>query len=294
MLRAIFRKTGRALRLLGSGLERRGLPAQGHKAGAIQVTLETPEWEKLSAWLPPQALRGWNCSAVAVTQKTRWEEFAKLVSSPGPLGIAFESDAPACRESLWAHNVIMTYGYVLGRVLRGKGNSLKMLDWGAGAGHYHEITRALYPQLEMSYTAFDVDELCRIGRQVLPQASFYSDSAAVLHARYDFVLAGSSLWYSEDWKTTLRQLAEVACPWIYVTRMIFLQCQATCIAIQRPQRWGYDTEYQCWILNRDEFLSVAADHGLRLEREFWIGPAPEISGVNEQGAFRGFLFCRVT
>ncbi|MFN5074630.1 MAG: hypothetical protein ACK5MO_03475, partial [Planctomyces sp.] len=60
-----------------------------------------------------------------------------------------------------------------------------------------------------------------------------------------------------------------------------------------PWRHGYDTEYQCWILNQTEFLQEAAACDLQLEREFYFGQAPQIAGLTETGAFRGFLFRNV-
>jgi putative methyltransferase (TIGR04325 family) len=293
MFRRVIGRAGRRLRLFGCALERLGSIASSDQLTEQQPSTELPEWEKLPAWLPAESLRGWNNTGVSDTQEARWREFSELLGQPGPLGISIESSAREGRENLWPHNLIMTYGYVLGRVLQGRvGSSLRMLDWGSGAGHYHEITRTLFPQLRLDYSGFDLPALVFTGRRVLPGSVFFEDSEKALSQEYEFVLAGSSLWYASDWKRTLRSLAHVADPWIYLTRMIFIQQQPTCAAIQRPWRYGYDTEYQCWILNQEEFLQEAANCGLRLEREFYFGQAPQIVGLPETGAFRGFLFRR--
>jgi putative methyltransferase (TIGR04325 family) len=292
MYRRILAKAGRRLRLLGSAVENAAAAGQPAEQSVPQEESELPEWELLPAWLPADRLRGWDSAGVFETQAARWQQFVDLLRQPGPLGISIESSAAAGRENFWAHNLVMTYGYVLGRVLRGHGRKLKMLDWGAGSGHYYHITRTLFPDLELRYTGFDLPRLCATGRQFLPQATFVEDAGQATGERYDFVLAGSSLWYSPDWKLTLRSLAAAANPWIYLTRMIFIRQQPTCVAIQRPWRYGYDTEYQCWILNQAEFLQEAEACGLQLQREFYLGQSPLIAGLPETGAFRGFLFVR--
>ena len=293
MLRKSAAMVGRRLRLLGSRLETAALQGSTSAQSVVAPDPSTlPEWERVAGWLPKASLRGWDTPAVTETQETRWKEFTELLLRPGPLGISNESPATAGRENPWPHNLIMTYGYVLGRVLQGSGQSLKMLDWGSGVGHYCPITAALFPGVNLNYTAFDLPGLCSLGSKLLPHVRFLSDADDALKEKYDFVLAGSSLWYSLDWKETLQSLAAAANPWIYITRMVFLRHEASCVVVQRPARYGYDTEYQCWFLNQSEFLHVADDCDLFLEREFYFGPAPDVHGLQETGAFRGFLFRR--
>lgn len=293
MYRRLLSKVGRRLRLLGCGLER--LETRGQSASVVEppVSLQPPEWEKLTSWLPAENLRGWDSAGVYGTQTERWQQFVAMLQQPGPLGLSIESDPSTGRENFWAHNLLMTYGYVLGRVLQENPKSLKLLDWGSGTGHYYHITKTLYPDISLQYTGFDLPGLCAAGRRLLPRGRFYENADDATSDRYDFVLAGSSLWYATDWKSTLRSLAAAANPWIYLTRMIFIQEQPTCVAIQRPWRYGYDTEYQCWILNQTEFLQEAAACGLQLQREFYFGQAPQIVGLAEDGAFRGYLFRNV-
>ena len=293
MYKRLLARAGRRLRLLGCALERLGTVRPAVPDAPAESSHEPPEWEKIPSWLPVEMLRGWDSAGVFETQAARWQQFAELLQQPGPLGISIESDPEEGRENFWAHNLLMTYGYVLGRVLQKNRQSLSMLDWGAGTGHYYHITKTLFPELHLQYTGFDLPGLCAAGRRLLPPGQFFEDADQATGQQYDFVLAGSSLWYATDWKRTLRSLAQAANPWIYLTRMIFLHQQPTCVAIQRPWRYGYDTEYQCWILNQAEFLHEADVCGLQLQREFYFGQAPLIEGLSEIGAFRGFLFRNV-
>lgn len=252
---------------------------------------EPPEWERIPEWLPADKLRGWNAPGVSTIQQQRWVEFLRQVEGPGPLGVSHESDAIHGRENVWPHNLLMTYGYVLGRACQHR-SSLSILDWGAGAGHYYVYSRALFPDLSLAYTAHDLPALCAAGRSTLPDVTFDDDAEQVLSRTYNFVMAGSSLWYAENWKSLLGRLAVAASEWVYVTRMIFMRQTSSFVAVQRPWKYGYDTEYQCWALNSTEFLQAAHDANLTLEREFIFGQAPAIHGCEEIGTFRGYLFRR--
>jgi putative methyltransferase (TIGR04325 family) len=258
---------------------------------ALPHSAEPPEWEVVPEWLPEDSLRGWNVSEVSATQEHRWQEFLQQLKGPEPLGVSHESPASLGREQIWSHNLIMSYGYVLGRVVWRR-TSLTLLDWGAGVGHYYPITRTLYPQIELQYTAFDLAALCNSGRGFLPEVCFLDEPKAALNGRYQLVMAGSSLWYSRYWQETLTALAAASEEWLYVTRMIFVRQNPSFVVVQRPWKYGYDTEYQCWVLNRQEFLQAAETAGMSLEREFIFGTAPAIHGASEQGTFRGFLFRR--
>ena len=97
---------------------------------------------------------GWNAEDVLATYKRKWPLFQQLISGPGPLGIAHES---ACdrRDDVFSHNVVMSFGYVLGLAARGR-PAISFLDWGGGIGHYYLLAKALLPEVAIDYHCKDV------------------------------------------------------------------------------------------------------------------------------------------
>lgn len=252
-----------------------------------------PDWEAMEAWNPRSNENdaGWNAESVVHTQIERWNGFRANLAGPGPLGVSHESPPSAGRENTWAHNLIMTYGYVLALAAHQK-SKLSILDWGGGAGHYYEFSRSLLPVCSIDYTCSDLLPLIKAGRSLSPEINFVEAPDEGLDLRYDLVMAGSSLWYAEDWRHYAARLATCSNEWLYITRMMFVDSVASFPAVQRPWKFGYNTEYQCWILNRFEFVEEVSRHGMTLFREFVFGAGPEITNAPEQGIFRGFLFRR--
>src|SRR6185312_968902 len=98
-----------------------------------------------------------------------------------------------------AHNTVMTFAYLLGRIAaeRREGTP-SVLDWGGGLGHYYQYARTLYPTTEFEYWIKDLPELCAVGGPRNPGAHFTSDETQALGRRYDLVFASSSLHYARD------------------------------------------------------------------------------------------------
>lgn len=255
--------------------------------------VERPAWEYLpDGWSTSDSrIAGWNVPSIAETQGTKWDSFRESVSGTGPLGVSHEAPAGSGREDTWAHNLIMSYAYVLALAARKK-EQLSMLDWGGGIGHYHPLSKAILPDVDLEYHCQDVPMLCDVGRKLLPEGHFFDDARSCFNRTYDFVHAGSSLWCVEDWKTAAADLAAAADDYLYVTRMMFIRSAPSFVAVQRPQAYGYLTEYQLWILNEGEFVAFVQSCGMVLVREFVFGPGPHVHGAPEQGVFRGFLFQR--
>ena len=251
------------------------------------------EWEyRPSGWTSVNAGQtGWNVDSVVATQAEKWPSFIASVEGPGPLGVSHEAPTGAGRENTWAHNLIMSYGYVLALASRQK-SRMSILDWGGGVGHYYPISRALVPDISLDYYCHDVPLLSEAGRSLQPSVRFFDSADECFTGSYDLVVAGSSLWYVEDWKTQAAKLVASASEYLYITRMLFIKTVKSYVAIQRPTQYGYLTEYQFWILNQQEFLEHIESLGMSLVREFVFGEGPRIPGAPEQGSFRGFLFKR--
>jgi putative methyltransferase (TIGR04325 family) len=254
--------------------------------------LRPAPWEYVpEGWRTPERIRGWNVQSIARQQQDHWSEYVESLSGAGPLGINHEDHFQPNSSRLRDHNTLISYAFALAMAARKK-PCLSLLDWGGGIGHYYALSKALLCDTEIDYFCHDLPAFCRIGREVLPQGKFVESAADCFRRKYDLVLASSSLWYEEDWRSTLDKLIGAADPYLYVTRMVFVEKAASYVAIQRPSGLGYETEYLCWILNREEFLEYVLDHSMKLVREFLICNGPEIFRAPEQGDYRGYLFVK--
>jgi putative methyltransferase (TIGR04325 family) len=230
-------------------------------------------------------IKGWNVQSVVQTYKNGWQAFVGNLDKTIPFSTSpgFPTQIDCASEKS-----MLSYAYALSFSTRNK-TQISMLDWGGGVGHFYEVSRALLPELQIEYHCKDVPIFVDYGRDLLPQVHFYVDETC-LGRKYDFVLASSSLQYAEDWSLTLQKLAQSTAGHIFVTDMPFILHSPSFVFVQRPYRYGYETEYLGWCLNRQEFLEHAEDAGLKLVREFIIGHRPYIHMAPEQNEYRGYLF----
>lgn len=249
------------------------------------------EWEYIpEGWAYAEThheVKGWNVQDVLEIYKEKWPQFVALVQGTGPLGVAHES-ALTTNEDINSHNTMMTFAYALALAARQK-DRLSMLDWGGGIGHYYLLAQALLPDVEIEYHCKDVAVLAEHGATLFPDAHFYTDDVC-LQRTYDFVLASTSLHYSEDWRTVLHDLAAASKDYLLVTRLPTTFHVPDYVFVQRPYAYGYNTEYLGWCLNRTGFLNQAHLLGMTLVREFVIGERPPIVNAPEPCQYRGFLF----
>jgi putative methyltransferase (TIGR04325 family) len=255
-----------------------------------------PEWEYVpEGWRSKDPrIKGWNVESIVETNKAKWPEFMRLVQGNGPpeethrLGVAYEASV-LCNNDYGAHNTIMAYAYVIARAAW-KRDRISLLDWGGGIGHYYIISKALLPEIEIDYHCKDLPLLCQAGRELLPEAKFYENYEECFAQTYDLVLASSSLQYSEDWKGVAERLALATRSYLYITRFPIVHRLTSFVVVQRPYRYGYQTEYLCWFLNREEFLTYMRTLEMEVIREFLIQERPHVHKAPEQGEYRGFLF----
>lgn len=253
-------------------------------------SLRPADWEYVhEGWLGASRTRGWNVASIVEFQKARWDAYAELLRGAGPLAVNHEESKRLNSGNLRDHNTLVSYAYVLAVAAHQK-QRVSLLDWGGGLGHYYLLSKAVLPEVEIDYYCHDLPLLCQAGREVLPPGHFMEKPEECFGLRYDLVLASSSVWYEEDWRSLLDRLTAAANPYLYVTRMIFIERTSSYVAIQRPPAAGYRTEYLCWILNREEFLEHVCSRGMELVREFLICNAQHIHRAPEQGDYRGFLF----
>jgi putative methyltransferase (TIGR04325 family) len=252
----------------------------------------THDWEYVpEGWREGDAaIKGWNDVSILNRQVAGWPAFVRSVEDLKPIGMASSTD-PVCQDNYCYHNTIMSYAYALMRAACKK-DGISLLDWGGGIGQYYLISQALLPGVNIDYHCKELPILCKHGRELHPRAHFYDTDETALVRKYDLVLASSSLHYSHDWIGAFARLAAVADPYVYVTRIPVANVSESFVVVQRPYRYGYDTEYLGWFLNRKEFLGHAASLGLELVREFLIQERPAVYRAPEQCDYRGFLFQR--
>lgn len=249
------------------------------------------EWEYIpEGWVYAEKhpeVKGWNVRDVLETYKKKWPRFVAMVQGTGPLGMTHES-ALTTNEDIHSHNIMMAFGYALAKAAHKKVR-LSMLDWGGGIGHYYLLAQALLPDVEIEYHCKDVPLLCEYGAQLFPKQHFYQEERCFGRV-YDFVLASTSIHYTEDWQTLLHRMACAASNYLYIASLPVVQQTPSFVFIQRPYQSGYNTEYLAWCVNRTEFLHTAEQAGLDLVREFVYGHQPFIHGAPEQNTYRGYLF----
>jgi len=233
-------------------------------------------------------IKGWNEPSIAEAQERTWADFVRLASGTGPLGIN-HTDLVPNPDSYVAHNTVMAFAYALALAADGK-DTVSLLDWGGGLGHYGVLAESLLPHKRLSYFCKEVPVLCEAGRKAFPAGTYLADWDACPGRSYDLVLASGSMHYSVAWADTLRDLAGVTGQYFLLTRLPIVFDAPSYVMVQRPYGCGYQTEYLGWCLNRSELLSQANAAGLDLVRELLVDERPAIKDAPEQPEYRGFLF----
>jgi putative methyltransferase (TIGR04325 family) len=246
------------------------------------------EWEAVavsqSAW---NASDGWSHPSIVRIQTEKWEQFLKSARAPSHLG-----SWPLGGEDVAFHNLVMTFGYVIGRASCGRAD-LSILDWGGGLGHFYVYATELFPNIAFDYTIKELPAFCNAGRELLRHVKFVSEESAALAGSYDLVFASSSVHYCPDFYSQLGKLAECANSWFMVTRLPCVLRHRDFVVVQRPHNRGYLTEYPCWFVNRGRFVGFVESRGFTLEREFFQSEAPVVLKAPEQCRYAGFLFRRI-
>jgi putative methyltransferase (TIGR04325 family) len=232
-------------------------------------------------------VKGWQVPEIVETYARKWPAFVAATEGTGPLGISHDSEV-VTNTSSSSHNMVMAFGYVLALAAH-RLDTLSMLDWGGGIGHYYALARALLPGVTIDYHCKDLPAIAEHGARLSPDQRFHGDDSC-LERSYDLVMASGSLHCSERWRETLHRLAQATRGYLYVTRVPTILRGRSFVMVQRPYRHGYNTEYLLWCLNRAELVGAAEAAGLRLAREFIIGGRFEIAGAPEDAWDRGYLF----
>jgi putative methyltransferase (TIGR04325 family) len=249
-----------------------------------------PEWEYVpEGW--DRQVGGWDAGSVAGAYLAKWPEWVEALQGAGPLGVYHEARAgePIARDDIAAHNMLLSFAYVLARAAHGR-DQISVLDWGGGLGHYAVLARAALPEMTFDWHCRETASVARAGESVNPDVVFHDDDSC-LEARYDLVFASGSLQYAVDWKQQLAKLGAAARRFLYVTRLPVALSSPSFVVLQRAHAYGYATEYLGWVIAREELLAAAAAARLELERELLLDAWLSAAGAPEEPiGHRGFLF----
>ena len=231
-------------------------------------------------------VRGWDVPDILEVYKRKWPLFASAVQGTGALGISHESPVMTTTD-VHSHNITVAFAYVAAMAAHGR-TSISVLDWGGGIGHYYLLARALLDGIDIDYHCKDLARFADYGATVLPDQHFYTDRSC-LERSYDLVMASGSLHFDEGWNELLARLAKSTRGYLYLTRVPTAFEGQSFVFVQRPYRYGYNTEYLGWCLARDEVLQQARTFGLTLVREFALGDMPILDAPAECRSW-GYLF----
>jgi len=270
---------------LGSGLKRVGRYLSSHVSWGIRYLFAELRYAP-QGW---RIIKGWDDQNVADAQERHWPTLVRNLQGSGPLGVA-HFPWHTTREDRADHNVMMSYGYVLALAARKK-DSLSILDWGGGVGHYYLYSKVLLPEVLFQYHCYDVPTLCRVGRTLLPHIHLSDKEGDFLGRQFDLVLSSSSLHYFADWRAEVRKLATMTHELLYISRLQVVTHAGSFVVSHKIYHDGYG-EFLSWCINQQELLSCAEECGLDLVREFVYYSKSIIRGALEQGDCRGFLFRR--
>jgi putative methyltransferase (TIGR04325 family) len=270
--------------------------AARHVRRRLAQTRGQPEWQYVGErWEPARlgaSANGWQAEGVARAYRERFPAFLEAIRPPNPLSVAHEAplEADVDRHDLSAHTALLSFAYVAA-LAADRRERLSVLDWGGALGHYAAVAQSVLPRVPLDYHCKETPAVCAAGRDCMPSVTFH-ESEACLDARYDLVVASSSLHYAERWDDLLARLAAASDSYMFVTRLPLVERSRSFLVRQRAHAYGYETEYVGWCLNRADFLAAADDTGLHLLREFPLTERIVAEGAPEPGLCRGLLFGR--
>lgn len=179
----------------------------------------------------------------------------------------------------------VTFAYVLA-LAADQRHALSVLDYGSNLGEDYWVGRALVPGVALEYHCKELPALVRVGREINPAVTWHIDDRC-LDRRYDLVMLLNSLPYLANWQDIIRAAARASGRYLYLSTPSVREVAAY-VAAHRTG--GATTLYQ--VLNRTELVDTVERTGLRLVREFAMGPHLHIERAPQQPVYAGWLFER--
>jgi putative methyltransferase (TIGR04325 family) len=180
----------------------------------------------------------------------------------------------------------LTFGYVLALTARHK-DKISVIDYGGKLGEYYWIAKALLAGVELEFHCKELPVVAAVGRLLSPDVIWHTDDAC-LDGSYDLVMFSASLPYLPDWKGILRQAAQGTRHYLFLADIPSVRGVPTCVVTQRSGR----VTILHSLFNRSEIVDTVQGAGLRLLREFTMGPHAPVANAPEQPMYAGWLFGR--
>ena len=176
------------------------------------------------------------------------------------------------------------FGYVLALVARDK-PKVTVLDYGGNLGDYYWFAKALVPAIELDYHCKELPLVAETGRQITPAVTWHT-SDECLNQAYDLVMFSSSLHCLPDWQPILRRACRSTRGYLLLSDVPTVRRVPAFVVTQRS---GSMTHLQHQ-MNRSEIVDTVEREGMRLIREFEMGPHPRVANAPEQSTCVGWLF----
>lgn len=227
---------------------------------------------------------GWNVERLVEDEKIRWNAFCCNTKGIGPVGFSHEYEDSSVVNSVYFHNVHMTFGYVLALTAMQR-STATVLDYGGSLGHYHVLAKALLPDLCLDYHVKEVPKMAAMGRRLNPEIHWYENDDC-LNRSYDLIMSNGSLDYIQDWKECVRKFGKIASGYVLITRTKIVSNHPTFPAFHCTP-YG---KIAHWQINETELLNVARSSGLKIVRELVVGDPVYTRGAPDRCFLKGWLF----
>ena len=178
------------------------------------------------------------------------------------------------------------FGYVLALATQRQAK-ISVLDYGGNLGDYYWLGRALVPDVELEYHCKELPQIAEAGRLITPDVTWHTDNAC-LDRSHDLVMFSSSIQCLPDWQDILLRAGTSARRYLFLSDVASVRDVPAYVATHRS---GGHTHLQMQ-MNRSELIATVERAGLRLVREFAMGPHPPIVNAPEQPTCFGWLFQR--
>jgi putative methyltransferase (TIGR04325 family) len=192
---------------------------------------------------------------------------------------------PALRDSEYEFKHVV-FAYALALSSHEKERTT-VLDYGGSLGDYLWHGKALVPGIDLEYHCKELPAIAAAGRQVNPEVIWHTDDTCLLQS-YDLIMFSSSLEYVRDWKQVVGSAAHVARRYLFLSDVPTVRHVPAFVGTERR---GNVTNLH-WQLNGRELVETVEATGLRLVREFPMGPYPRVALAPEQPTSVGWLFRR--
>ncbi|HEX6164520.1 MAG TPA: hypothetical protein VFZ31_14215 [Vicinamibacterales bacterium] len=248
--------------------------------------------QRLREWLSPNADRlelapdGWATARWAANE-TYWSHFVDREEAACTTLIAAVRDG---------RDVVLldpderikrvTFAEVIAVASRGR-ERMTVLDVGGNLGDYYWIARSRHPGVELDFHCLELPAVAAAGRRINPAVTFHTGED-VLDRQFDLIMFSSALQCMQHWQSMLARAARSADRYVFLSDVPTLS-SAKSFVIAQHHDGHVNLHHQ---FNRGELLEAIAGMGLKVLREFDMGPHPRVRNAPEQSICTGWLLQR--